>query len=102
MLHRREQQEKKEAQDEGRDGIKMGKKKVKMKFCILGMTEVHILLFQFKFFYSLNISCAKSFLFRNYAFRNPDVTLQVCPRSNFLLKQKILHADMSSVTFPDA
>lgn len=73
-----------------------------MKCCILRMTEVHTLLFQFKFFYSLNISCAKSLLFRNYAFRNLDVTLQVCPRSNFPLKQKILHADVSSVTFPDA
>lgn len=103
MLHRREQGKKKEAEDEGRDGIKMEKKKeVKMKCCILRMTEVHTLLFQFKFFYCLNISCAKSFLFRNYAFRNPDVTLRVCPRSNFPLKQKILHADISSVTFSDA
>lgn len=50
---------KKEAQDKGRDGIKMGKKKVELKYCILGMTEVHTLLFQFKFFYSFNISCAK-------------------------------------------
>lgn len=73
-----------------------------MKCCIFRMTEVRTLLFQFKFFYSLNISCAKSFLLRNYAFRNPDVTLQVCPRSNFPLKQRILHADISSVTFPDA
>lgn len=78
------------------------KKKVKMKCSILRMTEVHTLLFQFKFFYSLNISCAISFIFRNYVFRNPDVTLRVCPRSNFPLKQKILHADISSVTFPDA
>lgn len=66
------------------------------------MAEVHAFLFQFKFFYSLNISCAKSFLFRMYAFRNPAVTLQVCLRSNFPLKHKILHADISSVTFSGA
>lgn len=72
-----------------------------MKCCILRMAEVHALLFQFKFFYSLSISCAKSFLFRNYAFRNSAVTLQACPRSNFPLKHKILHADMSSFSFSD-
>lgn len=70
-----------------------------MKCCILRMAEVHALFFQFKFFYSLNIYCAKSFLFRNYPFRNPAVTLWVCPRSNFPLKHKLLHVDISFITF---
>lgn len=72
-----------------------------MKCRILRMADVHAHLFQFKFFYSLNVSGAKSFLFRYYTFRNPTVTFQVCPRSNFPLKYKILHAGISSVTFSD-
>lgn len=69
------------------NGIKNGKQKeVKMKCCVLRMAEVCAVLSQFKFLYSLNISCTKSFPFRNYAFRNTTVTLHVCPRSNFTFK----------------